>query len=260
MGDTEVQLEEGVEIAPMGPVCPPRIMGNIAALVIAQPLGWVLFGLLAILDKIGIPVDSLVGVLALMNGWVFFQLMNVMCVHGIATRWLRVSLMVGLLLPNIAICLMPAMLLSGSLNSTSQTAPASDSLLLTLLTILLLICHGAATLFLVAPEKFEYIVRRLPVIGPALESIPWIFPRTDTCLESPPPGLPYNPSLKPGSATDLIGQEATLRSALRPWGKLRLHGSTYEVKSEGEFMEAGTRVRIARVEGGHIVVTPSETD
>ena len=226
-----------------------------------QALAWVLMAVLSLFQEIGLPFESIALPLGLIFGWALFQQLNVLCVHAITIRWVRVPLLLGLLLPNIAICLMPAMMLSGSLNDVRPSVVVlSNPILLTLLTALILLCHGAATLFLAAPDRFAQLTHRLPILGPRLQRSAWFFPQEGVKHDTPSSGLPYNPSVATDSASELVGLEAILQSALRPWGKLRLDGGTYEVKSEGCFIEAGTLVRVARIEGGYIVVVPAEED
>jgi len=59
----------------------------------------------------------------------------------------------------------------------------------------------------------------------------------------------YLTGLKPG-------QEGTALSALRPVGKAELEGKVYEVKTNGEYIETGTRVKIIRITSNQIIVEP----
>jgi membrane protein implicated in regulation of membrane protease activity len=68
----------------------------------------------------------------------------------------------------------------------------------------------------------------------------------------------HNGDLTEGAALALVGREGAVQAALRPQGNLKLDGRTYVVKSEGPFIEAGTPVRVDRIEGQNIVVTPLE--
>ncbi|MEW6777008.1 MAG: NfeD family protein, partial [Bdellovibrionota bacterium] len=52
----------------------------------------------------------------------------------------------------------------------------------------------------------------------------------------------------------LIGQEGDALTVLRPSGRARIAGERWEVESEGEFIDAGARVRVVRVDGGKVVV------
>ncbi|MBR1683959.1 MAG: hypothetical protein IJ708_02395 [Clostridia bacterium] len=53
-----------------------------------------------------------------------------------------------------------------------------------------------------------------------------------------------------------LGREGETTGALRPAGIADFDGVRLNVVSEGEFIPAGTRVRIARAEGSRIVVKP----
>ena len=52
----------------------------------------------------------------------------------------------------------------------------------------------------------------------------------------------------------LVGHEGRTRSVLRPSGIGDFDGVRLNVVTEGEFIENGVAIRIARVEGGKIVV------
>jgi membrane-bound ClpP family serine protease len=52
------------------------------------------------------------------------------------------------------------------------------------------------------------------------------------------------------------GQEGSALSALRPVGKADLGGKSYEVRTNGEYIETGTRIRIIRIISNQIIVEP----
>ena len=52
------------------------------------------------------------------------------------------------------------------------------------------------------------------------------------------------------------GAEGITRSILRPSGKAAFEGELYDVITEGQFVDPGTRVRVVAVEGARIVVEP----
>ena len=54
----------------------------------------------------------------------------------------------------------------------------------------------------------------------------------------------------------LIGREGTCVNVLRPAGNADFDGQKMDVVSAGEFLPAGTRVRIVRIEGARILVEP----
>jgi len=53
-----------------------------------------------------------------------------------------------------------------------------------------------------------------------------------------------------------IGLEGLAISALRPSGKAEIDGKTYEVKTLGAFADAGTKLRIIKVNTNQIIVEP----
>ncbi|GAC1428351.1 MAG: NfeD family protein [Candidatus Velthaea sp.] len=57
----------------------------------------------------------------------------------------------------------------------------------------------------------------------------------------------------------LLGQTGTASSYLRPAGMATVDGQRIDVLTEGEFVTAGTPVRVTRVEGARIFVRPIET-
>lgn len=57
-----------------------------------------------------------------------------------------------------------------------------------------------------------------------------------------------------------VGIEGVAVSALRPMGKADLNGKMYEVKTLGEYADAGTRVRVINVISHQIIVEPIITE
>ena len=55
----------------------------------------------------------------------------------------------------------------------------------------------------------------------------------------------------------LIGQRGTVVSSLRPTGTANFGGVIRRVVTEGDFLEIGQEIVIARVEGERIVVDPA---
>jgi len=53
-----------------------------------------------------------------------------------------------------------------------------------------------------------------------------------------------------------VGAEGVARSILRPSGKAEFGGTLYDVLTEGQFVDPGTRLRVVAVEGARIVVEP----
>jgi len=56
------------------------------------------------------------------------------------------------------------------------------------------------------------------------------------------------------SQAALVGQTGEAETILRPAGKIRLGGATYDAVSEGGFIEAGAKVIILRISSGNLVV------
>ncbi len=52
------------------------------------------------------------------------------------------------------------------------------------------------------------------------------------------------------------GAEGIALSALRPFGKAELQQKTYEVKTMGNYVDAGTRVRVMQILSHQIIVEP----
>lgn len=52
----------------------------------------------------------------------------------------------------------------------------------------------------------------------------------------------------------LVGREGITLTDLRPAGKIDIDGVTFDVRSEGPFVEKGKKVKIERIQGGSLVV------
>jgi membrane-bound ClpP family serine protease len=52
------------------------------------------------------------------------------------------------------------------------------------------------------------------------------------------------------------GTEGTTLSALRPMGKAELLSRTFEVRTQGNYVEPGTRIRVTQVNANQIFVEP----
>jgi len=52
----------------------------------------------------------------------------------------------------------------------------------------------------------------------------------------------------------LLGQEGTAHTALRPMGRVKLNGVTFEAKTDGEFVDSGKIIRVKRIENQYLVV------
>ena len=58
----------------------------------------------------------------------------------------------------------------------------------------------------------------------------------------------------PGAISELIGQHGTAETLLRPSGKIRINGLTFDALSEGAFIEPGSKVVVLRISAGSLVV------
>lgn len=57
---------------------------------------------------------------------------------------------------------------------------------------------------------------------------------------------------------DLIGRSGRALTALRPSGSVEIDGERIDVVTEGEFIDSGSAVSVVSVDGGRVVVKPSE--
>ena len=83
----------------------------------------------------------------------------------------------------------------------------------------------------------------------------WLFPKTaagramvltdDMAAAAPPSAF-----------ADLAGKHGKALTALRPAGTAEIEDRTVDVVTDGVYVEAGTRVRVALVEGARVVVEP----
>ncbi len=55
----------------------------------------------------------------------------------------------------------------------------------------------------------------------------------------------------------ILGQEGITVSALRPIGKAELGSQQFEVKTQGEYLNSGTKIRIVKIELNQITVAPT---
>lgn len=66
-----------------------------------------------------------------------------------------------------------------------------------------------------------------------------------------------NSKVNEGSTDSLtLGDEGVALSALRPMGKVDFKSGQFEVKTLGDYVDAGTRVRIVHIDGAQIIVKP----
>jgi membrane-bound serine protease (ClpP class) len=60
------------------------------------------------------------------------------------------------------------------------------------------------------------------------------------------------------SLTDLIGQEGTTITPLRPAGKARFQDQSFDVFAEGSYIAPGKTVRVVEVSGRRLMVVETE--
>jgi membrane-bound serine protease (ClpP class) len=94
------------------------------------------------------------------------------------------------------------------------------------------------------------------VVGMVLAGLMiWLLPKTRTArsmvLEAQHTGTAADPSLKA-----LEGQEGVALTTLRPSGAATIGERPVDVVTDGQYVEAGVRVRVIRVEGARVVVAP----
>jgi membrane-bound serine protease (ClpP class) len=81
----------------------------------------------------------------------------------------------------------------------------------------------------------------------------WFVPRTKVgksmVLKTQTLGRAANPEL-----AALLEREGNALTPLRPSGSVEIDDRPVDVVTDGEYVEAGTRVRVVRVEGGRVVV------
>jgi membrane-bound ClpP family serine protease len=53
-----------------------------------------------------------------------------------------------------------------------------------------------------------------------------------------------------------VGAEGQTVSALRPMGKAEIENKLYEVKTLGEYLDSGSKIRIIKIESNQIIVEP----
>jgi len=92
-----------------------------------------------------------------------------------------------------------------------------------------------------------------------LPRIPW-FNRVFLPPPSPSPagGGQSGLGLADASLTALVGRTGTAATVLRPTGAMEIDGQRIDVVTEGEFVEAGTAVRVLYVQGNRVVVAAAD--
>ena len=63
--------------------------------------------------------------------------------------------------------------------------------------------------------------------------------------------------IDPGKLSDLVGSEGTTLTVLRPAGTARFGDKKLDVVSDGEFIPAGTPVKVVETDGNRVVVRAS---
>ena len=54
----------------------------------------------------------------------------------------------------------------------------------------------------------------------------------------------------------VLGDEGTAVSTLKPMGKVRFKGGEFEVKTLGDYVDVGTKVKIVHIQSNQIIVQP----
>lgn len=89
-----------------------------------------------------------------------------------------------------------------------------------------------------------------------LPRLPWV--RRSLLAEAPPVAAAAGAAAD-GSLTGLVGRTGVAATVLRPAGVLDLDGERVDVVTEGEFLPAGSRLRVLYVQGNRVVVGRVET-
>jgi membrane-bound serine protease (ClpP class) len=55
-----------------------------------------------------------------------------------------------------------------------------------------------------------------------------------------------------------IGSTGTTHTALRPMGKIRINGTTFEAKTYGEMIDQGAEIKVLSIENGYLIVSTLE--
>jgi membrane-bound serine protease (ClpP class) len=83
----------------------------------------------------------------------------------------------------------------------------------------------------------------------------WIFPKTSAgqalVLKEAHHGISAAPGLE-----ELVGRVGVASTPLRPSGTIAVGDRTLDVVTDGVYVEPGTKVRVARVEGARVLVEP----
>lgn len=58
--------------------------------------------------------------------------------------------------------------------------------------------------------------------------------------------------------TSLVGTEGVVKTALRPAGTIVVEGKRYDAVANGEFIDAGLRIRVIEVHGSRVVVEAAD--
>jgi membrane-bound serine protease (ClpP class) len=89
--------------------------------------------------------------------------------------------------------------------------------------------------------------------GLAFLAFAWLLPRTRAGKAMV---LDHAHRARANEIGALLGAEGETVTPLRPAGSARLAGRVVDVVADGIFVEAGTRVRVTRVEGARVLVEP----
>src|SRR5690606_5754058 len=71
---------------------------------------------------------------------------------------------------------------------------------------------------------------------------------------------PEGPSVLAEDVPDLLGAVGTALSDLRPAGVARFGSARVDVVSEGDYVPAGSRIKVLRVEGNRVTVRRVDAD
>lgn len=83
----------------------------------------------------------------------------------------------------------------------------------------------------------------------------WLFPKTKTARSMVLQAQTLGGHARPALAA-LVQREGIAITVLRPSGAVEIDGEVVDVVTDGQYVEAGTKVRVVRVQGARVVVEP----
>ncbi len=219
----------------------------VAWLAMLQPF-LLVAGLLLILFEVKTPGVGLPGVLG--TGFLALALFHSYLVGladvaeilvfflGLAAIGVEIFLLPGTVVFGVVgfVCLVLALVLSQQSFAWPNSPVEEDILVGNLLTLLL----QFVAVFVLAGLSWRLLPR-----------VPWF---RQTLFAEPPVPAAASGAAADQSLTALVGRTGVAATVLRPAGAVELDGARVDVVTEGEFLAAGSRVRVLYVQGNRVVV------